>query len=175
MQPLITVLLGALLFAGAALFIRSIAIWIGLWRESAQIRRTSRERKWVLGSQTREDIEALGMLACQRAAHGAAFEQIKKDLVGKGWPKRMVVQIADDAPVAASKMAGTLVATGVAAGQCIAELQRRPYFTPPVIKLAMFCAATAHPRSAAAAGLSGATDYEWKYNTACASLEEKSA
>ncbi len=172
MQPLLIVVFGAIFFACAALFIRSIAIWTGLWREDAQIRRTARERKWLLANQTKEDIESLGMLACKRAAEGGTFQQIKQDLLGKGWPSRMVVQIADDAPVAAAKMAGTLVATGLAAEHCIRELQRLPYFTPPVIRLAMLCAVAAHPDSVAAEQVDGGADYKGKYHAACISLAE---
>lgn len=171
MQLLLTIFFGALLFAALALAIRSIAIWIGLSREDAYIKKVSRQRQLLFTSHTRDDIEAVGMFACQRAAAGATRELLQQDLESEGWPAQMVWQIVNDAPAAAATMAGILVASGATVQKCMTELQARLHFTPAVIRLALFCAVTTHPDSPAATELGGAVDYDWKYTSACTSLD----
>lgn len=170
MNTVLTISTGALLFAALALFIRVTSIWVVDWRYAAQIKKHGRQRSWLLASHTRKDIDTVGMLACEQAAHGASFANIQLALLGKGWPKPVVAQIAYDAPVAAAQMAGILVASGALLQICMKELQERPHFTPAIIRLAMFCAARAHPGSIVSAELGGGSDYEWKYYSACTSL-----
>ena len=87
----------------------------------------------------------------------------------------MVWQIVNDAPASASRIAGLLVAAGTPVPRCVTELQASPFFTPSIIRLAIYCAVSEYSDSYAAIEWGEAKPDAPKYYTACAEFARRTA